>query len=225
MASNEGALPLILRPPARLHIPDSGASSSDLADAARAELNQGGNVPKSCAILLSGGIDSSTLAASLNSHEWESTAWFVDYGQPARHAERAASRAISSRFSIPWEQVDLRGLGIAVSGEIRGRNDLFVAACLAVSDAHAIAIGTHGESSYRDCSPPHAMAWQALLDAEYAGRRRLLAPFLTLSKAAIVALARDLDVPLELTHSCDAADTACGSCASCQERSSVVACP
>lgn len=172
---------------------------------------------------MSGGIDSATAAALLVSEGWTVSALFVDYEQAAVSSERRASHAIADRYLLEWSEVHLHDFGIASSGEIRGRNDLLIAICLAVSSSSSVAIGTHSGSQYLDCSEPHAKAWQDLLDAEYRGSRRLISPFIGISKVAVVALARDLGVPLELTHSCDSAPDPCGSCVSCLERASVLA--
>lgn len=178
-----------------------------------------------CAVLLSGGLDSSTLLALLTRHGWEVEAIFVDYGQRAVREEREASRRMANRFSSAWSQVVFRGLTGLGDGETRGRNDLLIACALSASSAPFVAIGTHRGSPYRDCSEPHATAWQLLLDNEYEGERRLLAPFLELDKAALLDLASHLSVPFESTRSCDRAGNPCGECPSCIERSLAVACP
>jgi 7-cyano-7-deazaguanine synthase len=52
---------------------------------------------------------------------------------------------------------------------------------------------------------------------------RLLAPFVQWSKADVYSLALRLDVPLGLTHSCEASDEPCGSCRSCVDREALLA--
>jgi 7-cyano-7-deazaguanine synthase len=178
---------------------------------------------RSSAILLSGGIDSATVAALLVEETWSVEAVFVDYGQLAVRDERAASGQIARHYSLAWAEVTVNGLVVPRFSEVRGRNDLLLAAAAAVSAADAVSIGTHAGTSYADCSPDHAAAWQGLLDAEYGGSRRLLAPLQSMTKLQVLAMARELEVPLSLTYSCEDADGPCGRCTSCTDRERALA--
>ena len=170
------------------------------------------------AVLLSGGIDSSTVAALLIREDRSAEAIFVDYGQLAASEERSASQTIANHYGLPWQEVVLRGIEYDCDGEMRGRNDLLIAVCLAVSDAAQIAIGIHSGTPYADCSEAHSLAWQRLLDVEYAGARRVFAPLLGMTKGEVVALARSLEVPMALTRSCEYSGSPCGRCCSCRDR-------
>ncbi len=114
--------------------------------------------------------------------------------------------------------MSVRGFDTPSFAEVRGRNDLLLAIGAAASPADAVAIGTHAGTSYADCSPAHTVAWQVLLDSEYGGSRRLLAPLQDLTKREVIALAQHLAVPLATTYSCEDAGGPCGKCVSCRDR-------
>lgn len=178
---------------------------------------------RSSAVLLSGGIDSTTVAALLLDERWDVDAIFVDYGQLGVADERVASRRIADHYQLRWIEVAVHGLVVPVFREVRGRNDLLLAVASAASAADALAIGTHAGTPYADCSAAHAAAWQSLLDTQHGGTRRLLVPLQRLSKPEVIALARHLDVPLSLTYSCEDAGGPCGRCTSCRDRQHALA--
>lgn len=148
---------------------------------------------------------------------------FVDYGQPAVRAEEQASAAIAKCFGLERECVTVSGLRIPKWGEITGRNDLLIAAARAAAPGRDIALGTHAGTGYADCSSEHHDAWQALLDVQHGGAVRILAPLLVLTKPQVLALAADAAIPLQMTHSCEAGDAACGRCRSCLDRAHLLA--
>lgn len=167
-------------------------------------------------VLLSGGVDSAVVLALLSDRNPVSV--WVDYGQPVSEAERQASAAIAKYFGSPWMEAGIKGLRPPASGEFPGRNDLLVAAAFSVVGGGFVAIGTHSGTGYVDCSPAWAASWQALLDVQHRGTAGLLAPLSNLAKSQVYALAMESGVPFELTHSCEAAATPCGSCSSCADR-------
>jgi 7-cyano-7-deazaguanine synthase len=79
-------------------------------------------------------------------------------------------------------------------------------------------VGIHAATDYRDCSPRFVALMQQSLDFHSDGVLRLVAPFLNWSKAEVHEYALGADVPVDLTHSCEAAVIPCGSCASCRDR-------
>lgn len=172
-------------------------------------------------LLLSGGVDSALVARLLLDAGTVPITLFVDYGQPAARAEEQASAAIAKCFGLVRECVTVSGLRIPRWGEIAGRNDLLIAATAA--PGRDIALGTHAGTGYADCSPEHRDAWQALLDVQHGGGVRILAPLLALTKPQVLALAANAAVPLQMTHSCEAGDAACGACRSCLDRAHLLA--
>ena len=166
-------------------------------------------------VLLSGGIDSATVAALLLATGHVVDALFVDYGQPAKAAEQAASHAIARHYRLPWRATACEP---APSGSPLGRNDLLVAVAQRAVGGRSVAIGIHAGSAYSDCSPEWRTAWQALLDLQHGGAVQLLGPLVQMNKPEVYALARDLAVPIALTYSCDAEAGPCATCPSCSDR-------
>jgi 7-cyano-7-deazaguanine synthase len=110
---------------------------------------------------------------------------------------------------------------------VPGRNLIF----LSLAAAHAEIVGASviyfganvvDYSGYPDCRPEFIRAFEAAVQAGtkagVEGRRiAVRAPLLTLTKAEIIRLGVELQVPFELTHSCydPIGSLACGECDSC----------
>ena len=112
---------------------------------------------------------------------------------------------------------------------VPARNTIFLSYALAwaeVLESADIFIGVNAldYSGYPDCRPEYIEAYERMANlatkAGVEGRTRLKihTPLLRLTKAEIVKLARDLEVPIALTHSCyDPAPDGrpCGQCDAC----------
>ncbi len=112
---------------------------------------------------------------------------------------------------------------------VPARNTIFLSFALAwaeVLEANDIFIGVNAldYSGYPDCRPEFIEAFERMSNlatkAGVEGRTRMhiRTPLIQLSKADIVRLGRELNVPFALTHSCydpDSAGRACGACDSC----------
>jgi len=111
---------------------------------------------------------------------------------------------------------------------VPARNTVFLSLALALSEvvqANRIFIGANvlDYSGYPDCRPEFLHAFQevARLGTKMGVEGQSIeinAPLLRLSKAQIIQLGVELDVPFERTHSCydpDPAGVACGHCDSC----------
>ena len=112
---------------------------------------------------------------------------------------------------------------------VPARNTIFLSFALAwaeVLNANNIYIGVNAidYSGYPDCRPEFIRAFEAMANlatrAGVEGKTRVViqTPLIRMSKADIVRLAAELNVPFELTHSCydpDAAGRPCGECDSC----------
>jgi 7-cyano-7-deazaguanine synthase len=221
----------------------------DLAEAAP------GAAARRAVVLLSGGLDSATVAAWALREGWAVTALSIDYGQRHRH-ELAAATAVARHLGIGDHvvlRVDLAAFGgsalvdgtipvphgrtdeaIAVgipSTYVPARNTVFLSLALALAEARgagAIAIGVNAidYSGYPDCRPEFVEAFRRVAAlgtrAGVEGQSiAILAPLVTLSKADIVRLARELHLDTGLTTSCyDPAPDggACGDCDACRLR-------
>lgn len=170
-------------------------------------------------ILLSGGVDSTALAALAKDQGLRATALFVDYGQAANASEHTSSRAVAEMYGLPWRELQVAGIRFS-EGEIRGRNAFLVHLALLALDPPScvIYLGIHAGTGYRDCGPDFVALVQTSLDFHTGGQVRLAAPFLEAQKSDVYAFAASLDVPFELTYSCESGPTPCGICASCRDR-------
>lgn len=172
-------------------------------------------------VLLSGGVDSTTLLALCAQQDPDGIgALFVNYGQAARAQEREAAHAAAASYGAELREtrVDIDPVSI---GEIQGRNALLVHVALATvgPESGTVFLGIHAGTGYRDCSPAFVQAMQISLDVHRAGALQLAAPFVEWTKADVYAYARDLDIPFEMTYSCETGTVPpCGRCRSCQDR-------
>jgi 7-cyano-7-deazaguanine synthase len=198
-------------------------------------------------VLLSGGLDSSTLVYWLLNRDLEVVALSVRYGQ--RHAcELLAARAVAKHAGVHLVELDLeKSLAEVFAGAkssqvgsktavpighyadetmkltiVPNRNMLLLAlaGALAVSiGAPSVAYAAHSgdHAIYPDCRPEFA---QAMAKALALGSTiDLVTPFVTISKTEIVRQGTKLRVPFELTYSCYAGRTEhCGVCGTCYER-------
>jgi 7-cyano-7-deazaguanine synthase len=178
-----------------------------------------------CLVLLSGGIDSATLLAHACQTWPRVESLFVDYGQAAADGERAAAQSFAAAAGVDHREVSFAGPTFG-AGEIRGRNAFLIHAALLAwpEQAGAIALGIHGHSVYRDCSPEFASLMQQSLDLHTAGAVQLSTPFITWTKGEVFSLALELGISLDLTYCCEASGTApCGTCESCRDRDHLLA--
>ncbi|WP_261664110.1 7-cyano-7-deazaguanine synthase QueC [Deinococcus sp. Marseille-Q6407] len=183
-------------------------------------------------VLLSGGLDSSTVLGLAVRNGYQPAALSFRYGQ--RHTvelERAAK--IAAHFGAEHRIIDINigsfggsaltdqaidvpldatPGGVIPPTYVPGRNTVFIAVGLSLAeaiDAGSLHLGITAVdySGYPDCRPDYLAAYQTLADlATMAGREghgaRLVAPLLEMSKADIVRTALDVGVPVDLTWSC-----------------------
>ncbi|PPD04495.1 MAG: 7-cyano-7-deazaguanine synthase QueC [Methylobacter sp.] len=199
---------------------------------------------KKAIVLLSGGLDSTTLLAYAQHQEYLCYALSFNYGQ--RHnAELVAAAEIAKLYRVEEHKVIKLGLdsiggsaltdsridvpttpqdGIPVT-YVPARNTLFLSLALAwaeVLQAYDIFIGVNAVdySGYPDCRPAFIQAFQQLANlATKAGvegqRFTIHTPLITLSKADIIALGTKLGVDYRQTVSCYVADGAGQACGFC----------
>ena len=175
-------------------------------------------------VLCSGGIDSATLAAQLRNVGDKPELCFIDYGQPAAGGEFRSVCSIAKNLGLSVLRTHVAGLDVPGKGEITARNLMLITLALAVRpSARSISLGIHAGTGYRDCSREFVDLIQKVLDFHRDGTCRLVAPFIDWSKADVLALAIVLDVPIDLTHSCESGNEPCGSCRSCRDREVLLA--
>lgn len=195
-------------------------------------------------VLLSGGLDSSTVLAIAKGRGYQCHAVSFDYGQ--RHsAELKAAKRIADLHSIPHQLIkfDLGGMGgsaltdseidVPISPTkgipvtyVPARNTLFLSFALGyaeVLDANAIFVGVNAVdySGYPDCRPEYIQAFQAMANlATKAGVEgqgaKIEAPLINMSKAEIIQTGIDLGVDYSLSVSCYQADEYGRACGICE---------
>lgn len=201
---------------------------------------------KRAVVLLSGGLDSATVLASVRAQGFDCYTMSFDYGQRHR-SELDASRRISKALGALEHKVigiDLDGIGgsaltdstlavpqAATQGEIPvtyvpARNTVFLSLALGwaeVLQAYDIFIGVNDVdySGYPDCRMAFIQAFERV--ANLATREgvegrpfRIQAPLQSMSKADIIRLGTQLEVDYALTVSCYQADLEGRACGNCE---------
>ena len=182
-------------------------------------------------VLLSGGLDSTTVAAIARAQGWRILALTIDYNQRHRieleHAARVAEALGAERHIVL--PLDLTGFGgSALTADIDvpkggvepgipvtyvpARNTIFLSVALGWAEAAGardlfIGVNALDFSGYPDCRPEFIAAFEAMANtATKAGVEgegfKVHTPLMTLDKAGIIAAAQALNAPLHLTWSC-----------------------
>jgi 7-cyano-7-deazaguanine synthase len=182
-------------------------------------------------VLLSGGLDSTTVAAMARAQGWRILALTIDYNQRHRieleHAARVAEALGAERHIVL--PLDLTGFGgSALTADIAvpkggvepgipvtyvpARNTIFLSVALGWAEAAGardlfIGVNALDFSGYPDCRPEFIAAFEAMANtATKAGVEgegfKVHTPLMTLDKAGIIAAAQAVNAPLHLTWSC-----------------------
>ncbi len=198
--------------------------------------------------VVSGGIDSVTLAYKLKAERHELQMISFDYGQRHRKELDFAKRAASA-LRVDWHPINLAaaGVGEILSGSaltdrevavpkghyaadnmsvtiVPNRNAILLAIAfgLAVSsssDAVAFAVHSGDHPVYPDCRPEFIASFEKMELLATERAITLLAPFVGGTKTEIVALGAKLGVPFHETWSCYLGEAVhCGACGTCHER-------
>ena len=187
---------------------------------------------KKAVVLISGGLDSTTVLAIARNEGYACYTISFDYGQRHRVELLAAERTAKALGSLEHKVInlDLRTIGgsaltddtIAVPEQetsgvpvtyVPARNTVFLSIALGwaeVLGADDIFIGVNAVdfSGYPDCRPDFLDAFQRMADlatragVNRPGAIRVHAPLLHLSKAEIIVRGREMGVDHRLTISC-----------------------
>jgi len=199
---------------------------------------------KKAIVLLSGGLDSATVAAMVRAEGYDCYSMSFDYGQRHR-AELKAAVQVAKHLGIVEHKViglDLGGIGGSALTDTRiavpetpsqgipityvpARNTVFLALALGwaeVLGAQDIFIGVNAVdySGYPDCRPEFIAAFEQLANlATKAGVEgqpfRIHTPLQEMSKAQIIQAGTALGVDYGLTVSCYQADDQGQACGKC----------
>jgi 7-cyano-7-deazaguanine synthase len=195
-----------------------------------------------CAVILSGGPDSVTVAYWAKSRGFDVHAVTFDYGQKAK-IEISRAQEIAEALGVTHKVIDLSRLSeiyegvtslvdedIEVTEEFSDpiivpfRNGVF----MAVTVAYAVGIGaTHifygahasDEPFYPDCRREFYEAFQEAARLGTETEMVIQSPFSDIPKSGIIRKAVELGVPLDRTWSCYLnGPIHCGRCESCNNR-------
>lgn len=196
-------------------------------------------------VVLSGGMDSVTLAYYLKAQGHDLHCITFDYGQ--RHKrEIDAAKAITSDLGCLHDVIDISSVqpflgGSALTDDVdvpqghyaadsmkltivpnRNAMMLSIAYAVAVAEsAEAVAYAAHAGDHfiYPDCRPDFVTKLEAALQSGNDCAIRIDAPFINMTKGNIAALGIKLGVPFEDTWTCYEGDEyPCGKCGACVER-------
>lgn len=199
---------------------------------------------KKAVVLVSGGLDSTTVLAIARDQGYACYTMSFDYGQRHRSELLAAERTAQALGSVEHKVItlDLRSIGgsaltddsISVPEEetagipityVPARNTVFLSIALGwaeVLGADDIFIGVNAVdfSGYPDCRPEYIAAYEVMANlATRAGaegnRLKICTPLIDLSKAEIIRQGLALGVDYSLTVSCYQATEAGEACGKC----------
>jgi len=197
-------------------------------------------------LILSGGVDSTTLLYKMISDGYEVTALTFNYAQ--RHKkEIECAKAIANRLDVVHRIVDLRTLASLLGDSallggkevpschyteeaakktvVPNRNMIMLSVAAGYAEAHEIpevfyAAHKNDCTIYPDCRPEFVQALRPAIRLATAWHPvELQAPLVDMSKAEIVRMGLALQVPYELTWSCyRGEERPCRTCPTCIER-------
>ncbi len=199
---------------------------------------------KKAVILVSGGLDSSTVLGLAKEQGYACYALSFDYGQRHRYELEAARKLASCLGAVEHKLISLNLDSIGGSAltdaaipvpqsasegipatYVPARNTVFLSLALAwaeVLGAGHIFIGVNAVdySGYPDCRPEYIEAYEHMANlatkASVEGRKvHIETPLIDLSKAEIIRLGTRLGVDYRMTVSCYAADEAGQACGCC----------
>ena len=116
--------------------------------------------------------------------------------------------------------------GSPVSTYVPFRNGLFLASAASIALSRGcseIYYGAHSDdaagNAYPDCSKEFNEAINRAISLGSGDQLRVVAPFIGMTKAEVVAVGLKLNVPYKLTWSCyEGKDKPCGKCGTCRDR-------
>ena len=170
-------------------------------------------------VLLSGGLDSAVVLASLLRDEHECSAVGFDYGQ--KHLiELEYAEQIAAYYRVPFRRICLPKMPLVNDVVFAGRNLVLAAHAIAIAQAEdfeAIAVGCNESDWERfpDCRPEF---WRKIQDAAHFYDIEVLMPMLYCWKADVVKLAKELNVPATWSCYSPQDNEPCGECLACKTR-------
>jgi len=200
---------------------------------------------KKATIILSGGLDSTTLAYFLVNLGYDLEAVSFNYGQ--KHVkELECAKKTCEKLKIQHTIVDMSFLGkllnstLTQTGQeipeghyanenmrktvVPHRNTIMATIANAIGISKGItslALGVHSGDHhiYPDCRPVFIKTLEELFTLSADQKIEIVAPFQNTDKTGILCKGLELEVPYEDTWTCyNGRELACGKCGSCNER-------
>ena len=198
-------------------------------------------------VVCSGGLDSVSLAYKVAGENELAGLVTFDYGQRHRKELHFATTA-AKQLDVRHDIIDIRAVGALLSGSaltdnvdvpdghyaeqsmqitiVPNRNAIMMAIAFGVAasrDIDAVAAAMHGGDHYiyPDCRPEFLDAFAQMQSRALDGHNptKLYTPFVSATKADIVAEGARFDTPFEETWSCyKGGNIHCGRCGTCVER-------
>ena len=198
------------------------------------------------AVLLSGGLDSTTALHWAQRHHEVVCALSFDYGSNHAARELACARWQAEQLGIPYHEIDLRSISAHLQSALLSgadaiptadyaednlkqtvvpfRNGIFLAIAAGIAEsngAEGIVIAAHGgdHALYPDCREDFMAAMASAISLGTYANLQILRPFINNDKGEIAAIGAELGVDFSHTYSCYCGrDQHCGQCATCRER-------
>lgn len=170
-------------------------------------------------ILFSGGIDSTACIQWYLDLDYNINPLFIKFGQLSEKQELISAKKVCDHYSLNLTVIKLNNLQKFSTGEIPGRNFIFIAnALFNIGDNEAIILGVHSGTGYFDCSEDFVNILNQVIKETTDGTSRLEAPFINWSKKQIFDYCQIKKIPIELTYSCEkGTKIRCGKCATCRD--------
>lgn len=198
------------------------------------------------AVLLSGGLDSTTALHWAHKHHKVVCALSFQYGSNHATHELACARRQAEQLGIPYHEIDIRSISAHLQSALLSgadaipsadyaednlkqtvvpfRNGIFLAIAAGIAEsngAEGIVIAAHNgdHALYPDCREDFMEAMASAISLGTFANIQILRPFINYDKGQITALGHELGVDFSQTYSCYCGRAAhCGTCATCRER-------
>ncbi len=198
------------------------------------------------AVLLSGGLDSTTALHWAHRRHKVVCALSFDYGSNHAAQELACARWQAESLGLPYHEIDLRSISAHLESALLSgadaiptadyaednlkqtvvpfRNGIFLAIAAGIAEskgAEGIVIAAHGgdHALYPDCRENFMNAMASAISLGTYANLQILRPFISNTKEEITAIGAELGVDFAHTYSCYCGGVQhCGQCATCRER-------
>lgn len=198
------------------------------------------------AVLLSGGLDSTTALHWAHRQHKVVCALSFDYGSNHAARELACARWQAESLGIPYREIDLRSISAHLQSALLSgadaiptsdyaednlkqtvvpfRNGIFLAIAAGIAEsngAEAIVIAAHNgdHALYPDCREDFMAAMASAISLGTYANLQILSPFINNTKEEITAIGAELGIDFSHTYSCYCGrEQHCGQCATCRER-------